>query len=155
MKNFTVKKAAEEHIDGIAEIEKICFADPWSVNSLSGELSNGFARFFVADFGGKVIGYIGSHNVLGEVYITNIAVLPNYRMNGVASQLIKHLKNISENEKADFITLEVRKSNSSAIRLYEKCGFEKVGERKRFYENPTEDALLMTYFIKKDYGDKL
>lgn len=153
MSTFTIEKMDEEHIGGIAELEKKCFADPWSANSLTQELSNAFARFFVAVSNGEVLGYIGSHNVLGEVFVTNVAVLPQYRTIGVATKLIEHLKNVSEKENADFVTLEVRKSNFSAICLYEKCGFETVGERRRFYENPIEDALLMTYFIKKNYGD--
>ena len=81
---------------------------------------------------------------MGEVYITNVAVSPEYRGQGMGAMLVGFLKEYSKAENADFITLEVRKSNSVAISLYDKMGFKVVGERKGFYENPKEDAILMT-----------
>ncbi len=76
----------------------------------------------------------------GEGYVTNVAVLPEYRRRGIAQRLIFAE---FENE-MDFITLEVRKSNTPAIRLYEKAGFENVGIRPHFYTSPDEDAVIMT-----------
>ncbi len=144
MTDLIFEKMTEQHIPRVAELEKQCFSTPWSENALSEELSNNFARFIVALSNGEIVGYIGSHNVLGEVYITNVAVFPEYRKNGFGEALIKMLVETVKNENADFITLEVRKSNASAIKLYEKCGFCAVGERKNFYEKPCEDAILMT-----------
>ena len=144
MTDLIFEKMTEQHIPRVAELEKQCFSTPWSENALSEELSNNFARFVVALSNGEIVGYIGSHNVLGEVYITNVAVFPEYRKNGFGEALIKTLVETVKNENADFITLEVRKSNASAIKLYEKCGFCAVGERKSFYEKPCEDAILMT-----------
>ena len=80
----------------------------------------------------------------GEGYVTNVAVLPEYRRQGIAQKLI--LKEL-ENE-MNFITLEVRKSNAPAINLYQKMGFENVGIRPRFYTAPDEDAVIMTKNIK-------
>ena len=97
---------------------------------------------------GEIAGYIGAHNVLGEVYITNVAVFTSQRKKGIGEKLISKLAEVVNNENADFITLEVRESNAPAIRLYEKCGFEKVGERKNFYEKPCENAVLMTKNLK-------
>ena len=148
MTNLNFEKMTEQHIKCIAELEKQSFSTPWSEAALSEELSNKFSRFFVALLNGEVVGYIGSHNVLGEVYITNVAVFPEYRCNGIGEKLIKRLIESVENEDADFITLEVRKSNVSAINLYKKCGFCMVGERKNFYEKPCEDAVLMTKNLK-------
>lgn len=145
MMDITIEKMNESHIGAIARVEKECFSSPWSETALRNELENGFARFLVALIDGKTAGYIGAHNVLGEVYITNVAVLPRYRRQGVAEKLIKSLVDLSLNENADFITLEVRKSNDAAISLYTKTGFKEVGLRKNFYENPREDALLMTF----------
>ena len=148
MMELIITKMTASHIGGIAELEKECFSSPWSEDGLKSELSNSFARFFVAVSDGKIAGYIGSHNVLGEAYITNVAVLSEFRRNGVGKALVEFLVEQIRAEAAEFVTLEVRKSNLNAISLYEKCGFQMVGERKGFYENPREDAALMTYFIK-------
>ena len=145
--NLEIKKMTSSHIEEIAQLEKECFSSPWSEDGLKSELDNNFARFFVALCDGKIVGYIGSHNVLGEVYITNVAVFPEFRRNGVGKMLVEYILDRMKTEKAEFVTLEVRKSNLNAASLYEKCGFQKVGERKNFYEKPTEDAILMTYFI--------
>lgn len=145
--DFKIVKMTSSHIEEIAELEKECFSSPWSENGLKMELDNNFARFFVAFSGEKIAGYIGSHNVLGEVYITNVAVFPEFRRNGVGKALVEFLVDEMKAENADFVTLEVRKSNLNAISLYEKCGFDKVGERKNFYEKPIEDAVLMTNYI--------
>lgn len=145
--DLEIKKMTASHIEEIAKLEKECFSSPWSEDGLKSELDNNFARFFVAFSGETIAGYIGSHNVLGEVYITNVAVFPEFRRNGVGKALVELLANEMKAENADFVTLEVRKSNQNAISLYEKCGFQKVGERRNFYEKPIEDAILMTYFI--------
>ena len=144
MTDLIFERMTEQHISRVAELEKQCFSTPWSETALSEELSNKFARFFVALLNGEIVGYIGAHNILGEVYITNVAVFPEYRKNGFGEALIKKLIETVKKENADFITLEVRKSNTSEINLYEKCGFNAVGKRKNFYEKPCEDAILMT-----------
>ncbi len=104
--------------------------------------------FYVASVGGVTAGYMGISIIAGEGYVTNIAVLPRFRKQGVALCI---LNTVIENHKndLDFISLEVRVSNDAAISLYKKLGFEMVGTRKRFYEHPTEDALIMT----KTFGD--
>lgn len=134
----------EEDISALHRLEKECFSEPWSEQQLKEELNNPTARFFVAKKDGKVLGYIGANNIANEVYITNIAVFPEYRNQGLGEKLLSHLCFVSTEENADFVTLEVRKSNKNAIKLYEKCGFERVGERKNFYSNPTEDAYIYT-----------
>ncbi len=148
MMDLVIEKMTCSHIEETARLERVCFSSPWSEDGLKSEADNKFARFFVAFLDGKIAGYIGSHNVLGEVYITNVAVFPEFRRKGVGRALIEFLVNEMKAENANFVTLEVRKSNMSAVSLYEKCGFEKVGERKNFYEKPTEDAILMTHYIK-------
>lgn len=148
MMSFNIEKMNEEHVSAIARIEELCFSTPWSENSLSEEIDNPLGRFFVLVTEDKVTGYIGAHNVVGEVYITNVAVHPDYRGKGFAKALIKRL--IDDNRSADgFVTLEVRESNTPARSLYSSLGFKEVGMRKNFYERPTEDAILMTYY----YGE--
>lgn len=145
MTDIKIVKTEKTHIPYLAELEKVCFSTPWSENALATELQNGYARFLTALCDGAVAGYIGAHNILGEVYITNVAVAPEYRGQGIGRKLVNALVDLSKDEKAEFVTLEVRKSNSAAIKLYENTGFKKAGERKNFYEAPREDALLMTY----------
>ena len=141
-----IREMAEGDIKEIAELEKECFSEPWSENSLADELSNETARFYVLCAGENLLGYIGANNICNEVYITNVAVNGEYRGKGYGKILVNHLIRQSEAERAFFITLEVRKSNENAIKLYEKCGFKLIGERKNFYSKPTENALIYTYY---------
>lgn len=140
----TIREMTENDIPQIAELEKMCFSEPWSENSLKDELTNETARFFVLRDGENVLGYIGANNICREVYITNVAVFENARKKGYGEKLVCHLIRQSKVENAAFVTLEVRESNSKAFSLYEKCGFKKVGERKNFYSNPTENGLIYT-----------
>ncbi len=144
-----LREMVERDIKEIAELEKDCFSEPWSENSLGDELSNETARFYVLRDSENLLGYIGANNICNEVYITNIAVNEKYRSKGYGQKLVNHLIKQCETEKAFFITLEVRKSNEKAIKLYEKCGFKLIGERKNFYSKPAEDALIYTYYIEE------
>lgn len=144
----TIREMTEDDIAEIAELEKECFSEPWSENSLRDELTNETARFYVLRDGENLLGYVGANNISNEVYITNVAVNSKYRGNGYGKTLVNHLIKQSETERAFFITLEVRKSNENAIKLYEKCGFKLIGERKNFYSKPREDALIYTYYIE-------
>ena len=145
----SIREMTEADIKEIAELEKECFSEPWSENSLRDELANETARFYVLRDSEKLLGYIGANNICNEVYITNVAVNSKCRGKGYGEILVKHLIKQSEAERAFFITLEVRKSNENAIKLYEKCGFKLIGERKNFYSKPTEDALIYTYYIEE------
>ncbi len=145
----TICEMREEHISSVADLEKICFSEPWSEDSLREELTNETARFFVLEFDGKVQGYIGANNICDEVYITNVAVNENARGKGYGKMLVNHLVLQSQFEDALFVTLEVRESNKNAIALYEKCGFKKIGERKNFYSKPTENGLIYTLYLKE------
>lgn len=145
----TVREMTEGDIKDIAELEKECFSEPWSENSLRDELTNETARFYVLRDNENLLGYIGANNICNEVYITNVAVNSKCRGKGYGKILVNHLIKQGEAERAFFITLEVRKSNENAIKLYEKCGFKLIGERKNFYSKPTEDALIYTYYIEE------
>ena len=136
---------AAEHLDEVAELEKICFSDPWSRNLLAESLKDELSAFLVAlDESGHVAGYAGVKVVLDEGYIDNIAVRPDCRRHGVAGQLLEVFLNFAAANRLAFLTLEVRPSNTPAIALYEKYGFRTVGRRKNYYEHPTEDAVIMT-----------
>ncbi len=133
-----------EHTPRLAELEKLCFSEPWSENALSEEIDNPTAYFVTAIEGDEVLGYGGMHTVLGESYIDNIAVFPEYRGRGVGRAVTQALVEKAKENAGVFITLEVRASNTPAITLYGSLGFETVGVRKRFYTEPEEDAVLMT-----------
>jgi len=127
----------------IAEIEKICFSDPWSENSIRSELDNRLSCWLVALQGDQVVGYVGSQTVLDGSDMMNIAVLPDFRKQGIAESLIKDLILRLQLRKSRCLILEVRASNKPAIKLYEKLGFVEIGRRRNYYRNPKEDALIM------------
>lgn len=131
----------------MAEIDKSCFTIPWSKQAFLDECENKLAVYFVARENGRCIGYAGYWNVSGEGDITNVAVLPQHRNKRVASMLIEAVLKSAAN--LNLLTLEVRKSNLPARNLYEKYGFEIIGERKRYYSDNREDALIM---MKKIYN---
>lgn len=146
-----IEKLTSKYIDNVAWLEKESFSEPWSRESLASELENINANFFVATFRETVLGYIGSHIYSGECYISNIAVFKEFQNQKIGSLLLKYLIDFMKNN-CDFISLEVRKSNLSAINLYEKFGFKKVGIRKNFYKKPSEDALIYTLFNDQKKG---
>ena len=98
----------------------------------------------MAEQDGRTAGYVGCQTVLDEGYITNVAVSPDFRRQGIARALIAELTAKAGGNKLAFVTLEVRESNAPAIALYTGAGFAPVGKRKDFYSNPTENAVLMT-----------
>ncbi len=129
----------------VAEIEKMCFSDPWSRESLEKEFSLDYAVYFVAKSDeNELIGHIGVHNVCGEGEITMVAVHPDFRRNGTGEKLVRFLLDFEKESGIGRVNLEVRESNYSAISLYEKCGFSRDGIRKNYYSLPTENAVLMS-----------
>ncbi len=134
----------QEHIERLAEIETECFSTPWSDESLAAELSNPLAVFLVALCGGEIAGYVGMTQVIDEGYLANLAVTGRFRRRGVAKALLGELIRLAKEHDLSFITLEVRRSNEVARRLYENFDFDEVGVRPDFYVNPVEDAILMT-----------
>ena len=136
-------KMNKAHVPQIAELEKLCFSDPWSEPSIASELNNKLSLWMVAIDDEKVIGYVGSQTVLGETDMMNIAVHPDYRKQGIGTALIVGLIGALELRDSHSLMLEVRASNTPAISVYEKLGFIEVGRRKNYYRNPKEDALIM------------
>lgn len=137
-------KAGPENIEEIEQIENLSFAIPWSRKSITDELTvNKFATYFCAVVDGKIAGYAGIWHICDEGHITNIAVHPDYRQNGVGSVLLEQLLEYARKENIVGLTLEVRKSNFSAQGLYRKFGFEDAGCRKGYYADNGEDAIIM------------
>lgn len=138
-----IERMNEGHVKQIAELEKRCFCDPWSENSIASEVNNRLSYWLVATDEDKVIGYVGSQTVLGETDMMNIAVHPEYRKQGIGTALIRSLIDILESHGSHSLMLEVRVSNAPAISVYEKLGFGEVGRRRNYYRNPKEDALIL------------
>lgn len=142
--NYTLVPMDRSHLAGVAELERLCFATPWSEAMLAEELYNDTASFIVAEGeDGSVLGYAGLHVILDEGYIDNVAVRPDCRRQGIADRLLDVFCRFGE-EKLAFLTLEVRPSNEAAVALYQKHGFQEAGRRRDYYEAPKEDALLLT-----------
>ena len=133
----------ESHVAQVAELEKICFSDPWSENSVASELKNPLSCWLVAEEEGVVAGYIGSQTVMDESDMMNVAVHPDHRRKGIAAALVNELVEALKKRESHCLTLEVRASNEPAKALYEKLGFTQVGLRKNYYRNPKEDALIL------------
>lgn len=131
------------HVPRVAALEKICFSDPWSENSVAGELSNPLSCWLVCVENGTVLGYVGAQTVLGETDMMNLAVIPQARRQGIAESLILNLVAELKRQESHCLSLEVRASNAPARALYEKLGFAKVGRRPNYYRNPKEDALIL------------
>lgn len=141
-----IMEMTEAQVPQIAQMEREIFSDPWSENSVRGELQNDLALWLAAMDGETVAGYIGSQTVLGEADMLNLAVRPEYRRQGIGRRLVEEL--ISRLD-AHCLTLEVRVTNENAIRLYESMGFAQVGRRKNYYQKPREDALILRKEWKK------
>ena len=133
----------ERHILAVAELEKHCFNDPWSLNSISSELDNPLSTWLVAVDKGTVCGYVGSQSVLDGADMMNIAVHPDHRKQGIGTALVENLILALKERNVISLCLEVRVSNESAVSLYKKLGFEIIGKRPGYYRNPREDAYIM------------
>ena len=138
-----IRKMKSSDVAAIAELEKQCFSDPWSAESISSELDNRLSYWLVAGESGKVVGYVGSQSVLDSADMMNIAVAPEYRRLGIGNALIEALVTYLRNKSIRFLLLEVRVSNGNAISLYEKYGYQRYGIREKYYPDG-EDAYLMT-----------
>lgn len=139
-----------DHLEELEKLERICFSRPWSRKMLAEELENQCAAFLVAEdsVSGRVLGYAGLMVVADEGYITNVAVFPEYRRQGIAAQILQVFLQFAAANHLAFLTLEVRPSNAAAIALYQGFGFEEVGRRKNYYDLPKEDALILTKYFE-------
>ena len=142
------------HIPQLEALERCCFSIPWTAEQLKSQLKDPQHEFIAAVSGdGHVLGYVGMMYVLDEGYISNVAVDPDYRRQGIADALISCLVERCLMHELSFVTLEVRAGNEPAIALYRKHGFDPVGLRKNYYDRPKEDAVLMTKYLESRQND--
>ena len=138
-----IRKMNLGDVSAIAELEKLCFSDPWSENSIASEIENPLSYWLVAEVDGVVVGYVGSQSVLDAADMMNLAVSPDYRRKGIGQALVNALVDYLQENNVIALLLEVRVSNAPAIALYESLGFEQVGRRPQYYHNPREDAFIL------------
>lgn len=138
-----IRKMEQQDILQLADLERLCFSDPWSISAFEYELKNPLSLWLVAVESDRVLGYVGSQTVMPESDIMNIAVLPEFRKQGIGEKLILMLMDELRQAWATSISLEVRVSNAPAISLYEKLGFSQIGRRPGYYRHPREDALIL------------
>ena len=148
MKN-TVKRLTEAELAAVAELEALCFCEPWSANALR-LLTTPDAVGFVCMEGDRALAYGGMLYAPFEGQITNIAVAPNVRRQGFGRAIVEALIDDAEKKGLEQISLEVRESNEAAIALYQAFGFFVAGVRKNFYKHPTENGLVMLKSLKED-----
>lgn len=142
---IAIRAMSPTDVAAVAEIEEQAFSQPWSRQGFLDALGLDGTLFLVAEEEEKVLGYIGMYSAFEEGEITNVAVDMSERCRGVGGMLLAEAQKIAEQRGLLRIVLEVRVSNESAIRLYERCGFVKQGVRKGFYDFPKEDAYIMIY----------
>lgn len=141
-KNMHIRRMEEADLPAVAALERKSFSMPWSEQALREAMEKEQYVFVVAE-ADSVIGYGGMLCILDEADITNIAVDRHWFRRGVGTNLIRALAAAAKERGICAMTLEVRAGNEPAIALYEKMGFQIAGVRKRFYEKPVEDAVIM------------
>lgn len=139
-----VREMQVEDLEQVMEIEQDLFSVPWTKEGFFTFLTRDHAMFLVVEEKGEILGYCGLLIVLDEGDITNVAVKRNRQNEGIGKFLMESLIRLATDLGVTTIHLEVRAGNEKAIRLYERVGFTRDGIRKKYYTDPTEDAVLMT-----------
>ena len=145
---ITIREMQFDDLEQVMKIERQNFSVPWTENGFFSFLMRNDTLFLVAEENEKILGYMGIMMVLDEGEITNVSVAEDARRRGVGRLLVRTMLDKMRIAGLTMIHLEVRKSNIPAIRLYEEFFFAQDGERKNYYEEPTEDAVLMSCTLK-------
>ncbi|MTI46772.1 ribosomal protein S18-alanine N-acetyltransferase [Sporosalibacterium faouarense] len=144
MSNINIREMTEKDIDQVLEIERLSFTTPWSRDAFESEIKkNLLSKYILAEKNEQVVGYAGMWLIVDEIHITNVAVHPNKRGEGIGDKLVSKISEICRDRDMRAITLEVRKTNDVAKSLYIKHGFKEVGIRPGYYSDTNEDAIIM------------
>ncbi|HXW04897.1 MAG TPA: ribosomal protein S18-alanine N-acetyltransferase [Vicinamibacterales bacterium] len=151
------RTSGEADLDAVAELEAATFTNPWTRDMLERELrDSAVARVYVARLpGDPVAAFCTCWLVLDELHINTVAVASVYRRRGLATRLMRHIMAEAAAEGASRTTLEVRRSNEAARRLYERLGFREVAVRKNYYSQPEEDGLVLWCTLDRRRSGKL
>ena len=143
-----------EDAEGVARVERESFPTPWSREDFWREASNDFACYIVALDDMEIIGFAGCWISFEEAQVTNIALTSAQRGRGLGKVLMAKLMRAAAERGAERMTLEVRPSNTPALRLYEGLGFAAIGVRKKYYQDNDEDAILMWHMKLKEFANE-
>ena len=139
-----IRRMSLADVQAVHRLEEDIFSTPWSEKDFIYEMTeNKVARYLVIEEAGEVIAFAGAHIIWDQTHVTNIAVRKDFRGRGLGRLITHALMQYAANLGAEYLTLEVRESNTTAQKLYKSLGFEKVSVRKRYYEDTGEDAWLM------------
>lgn len=138
-----IRKIESKDAEHLGALAREMFTMPWSTKAFMELAEDKNSIFLVAEKAGEIIGGCGLTHILDEGDIHNVMVAPAYRGQGIATRMLETLLEEGRNQGIRDFTLEVRVSNTPAIRVYEKLGFVSEGIRPKFYELPVEDALIM------------
>ncbi len=143
LENFTIERMKEEDLEEVLRIENESFSDPWTRGCFLEDIKKELAYPAVFRLGERLAGYTCLWRVEDELQIANIAVDKEYRGKGIAKILLEWIIEQAVKQNYKSITLDVRESNSAAIRLYDQYGFREIGRRKKYYRFPVENAIIM------------
>ena len=142
-----------QNVFALQQIEKVCFGrDAWNINNLIDEFNNDFSHFFAQKISDKIVGYACVRIMYEEAQVCNIAVLPEYRRQGIGAELVKAMVQFATEAGCERCELEVNTENIPAAELYKKCGFEVAGVRTNFYRRnryKSRDAYTMVLELQK------
>lgn len=140
---LVIKPLTEEYVDQVCVLEEEAFSMPWHKESFMEMIQNPDACYLVCLIDEEVVASCGLRNIVGDGEITNVVTKDTMRSKGIGKKMLLQLLEEGTKMGVEAFTLEVRTSNDAAIHLYESLGFVTEGIRKNFYEEPTEDALIM------------
>lgn len=143
MADVKIRRMTWLDVEEVTQVEEASFSIPWTKEAFMNEmLRNEQAIYFVAVHDKRVVGFVGVWQIVDEGHITNIAVLPEFRGQGIGNQLLAELVAFAKSKGLVGLTLEVRVSNVGAQKLYEQFGFMQAGRRRRYYQDNNEDAYI-------------
>lgn len=145
-----ILRMTRDTAEAVADLEEQSFPTPWSRKDIIGELDNPWAIWLTAMEGDTLMGYLGVQYGPDGGDIMSIATAPAARGKGTAKALLARMEELLREKELQWLTLEVRPSNQSALGLYTSQGFRQVGRRPRYYQKPTEDAILMTKYFTEE-----
>lgn len=146
---FSIRRMRRDDVADVAELERKIFTDAWSEKAILETLEQKQTMILLAYEDRRLIGYLIFYFVLEEGEIARIAVEDVYRRQGVATKMLTELECLCEDNGVNKLLLDVRESNETACRFYEKQGFVRDGIRKNYYSDPVEDGILMSCELGK------
>ncbi len=149
-----IRDLYETDLPALADLEALCFSDPWSKKGLKGAFEDEYSLLLGYENQGVLAGYVNANCMFEECYIFRLCVHPDFRRRHIGEKLLRALIEFCEKEGIQTVLLEVRESNEPAKALYQKAGFLPEGRRENFYEKPTEAAIVMRRFLTEEVYDR-